>query len=127
VAAGPREGWRRRLAVRVYYDGWCTLCRRSAGTLRRLDWLGVLELVSFRDEGVAERDGLDLQRLERRMQARPAAGGPVREGMDAVVLVAARLPLLWPVWPLLVAARWTGIGRAAYDWIAARRHRGKGP
>ncbi|MDQ7858172.1 MAG: DUF393 domain-containing protein [Armatimonadota bacterium] len=117
------QPWRRRLAVRVYYDGWCALCRRGAGMLRRLDWLGLLELVSFREADLAAREGLDLRRLEHRMQARPATGGPVREGVDAVVLVASRLPLLWPLWPILALARWTGVGGAAYDWIAARRHR----
>jgi predicted DCC family thiol-disulfide oxidoreductase YuxK len=56
------------------------------------------------------------------MQARPASGGGVREGIDAVILIAARIPLLWPALPLLVLTRWAGVGQRAYDWIAARRH-----
>jgi len=108
----------------VYYDGWCTLCQRSAAALKRLDWFGLLEMVSFRDPGVLERDGLDETRLQRRMQSRLARGGPIREGIDAVIQIAWRVPVLWPAAPLLLLARWAGIGQAAYDYIAARRHRG---
>jgi hypothetical protein len=95
-------------------------------TLKRLDWLGLLVPVSFRDAGVIERDRLEVTRLDRRMQSRRETGGPVREGFDAVAQVAWRVPLLWPVAPLLALSRWLGIGQRVYDFVAARRH-GHGP
>lgn len=94
--------------------------------LKRLDWLNLLVPTSFRDPGVVERDRLEVARLNRRMQSRREAGGPVREGIDAVVQIAWRVPLLWPVAPLLVVSRWLGVGQTAYDFIASRRH-GHGP
>jgi predicted DCC family thiol-disulfide oxidoreductase YuxK len=106
----------------VYYDGWCSLCGRSAAGVARLDWLRLLEFVSFRDPAVVERDHLDLERLRLRMQSRPAQDGPISEGIDAVIQVAWRVPLLWPALPLLLLARWIGVGQVAYDWVAARRH-----
>ncbi len=114
---------RDRFRVRVYYDGLCGICQGSMGTLKRFDWLNALEPVSFHAPGVIARDGLDLMRLSRRMQTRRATGGPIREGIDAVIQIAWRVPVLWPVAPLLVLARWLGIGQRVYDYFAARRHR----
>jgi len=62
-------------------------------------------------------------RLNRRMQTRRASGGPISEGIDAVIQIAWRVPVLWPVAPFLVLARGLGIGQRAYDYLAARRHR----
>ncbi|GAB4199766.1 MAG: hypothetical protein OHK0022_20280 [Roseiflexaceae bacterium] len=110
------SAWR----VQVFYDGWCPFCRRSVALLGRLDTLGLLEPISFREPGVVNTYGLDAERAEARMQARGRRGTTV-EGIDAVLLIATRLPLLWPALPLLWTARALGAGQAAYDWIAARR------
>jgi hypothetical protein len=67
-------------------------------------------------------EGLDPARLNRRVQTRRAAGGPIREGIDAVIQIAWRVPVLWPAAPLLVVSRWLGFGQRAYDYLAARRH-----
>ena len=105
----------------VFYDGWCSLCRRSVGTLKRLDLLGLLVPVSFRDPGILEQFGLDPARVAARLHAR-AAGAPVPvEGIDAVILIATRLPPLWPVLPVFWLARRLGFGQRLYDWLAVRR------
>ncbi len=107
--------------VIVFYDGWCSLCRRSTATLKRLDLLGLLEPISFRDPGVVERYGLDPARATVRLHAR-AAGAPAPvEGIDAVILIATRLPPLWPLLPFLWLAARLGFGQRVYDWLAARR------
>lgn len=124
-AAASRGRPFRGQRILIYYDGWCTLCRQSAARLKRLDWLDLLEFVSFRDPGVIEREGLNAGRLQRRMQSRRARGGPIHEGIDAVIQIAWRVPLLWLAAPVLLVARWTGVGQPAYDFIAARRHGGR--
>lgn len=112
---------RQRFRVSVFYDGRCLFCRRTMATLKRLDWLGLLEPVSFRDPGVIERFGLDPVRAAARLHAR-AAGAPAPvEGIDAVILIATRLPLLSPLVPFLWIAARFGWGQRVYDWIAARR------
>jgi predicted DCC family thiol-disulfide oxidoreductase YuxK len=123
VHAVIARAWRDRIRVRVYYDGLCGICRASMARLKLFDWLNALEPVSFHSEGVVARDGLDLARLNRRLQARLAAGGPIHEGIDAVVQIAWRVPILWPIAPLLLLAGRLGIGQRAYDFVAARRHR----
>jgi predicted DCC family thiol-disulfide oxidoreductase YuxK len=111
-----------RWHVIVYYDGLCQLCRGGVATLKRFDWLNAIRPVSFHAPGVIARDGLSLARLTRRMQSRTAGGGPIREGIDAVIQIAWRVPALWPALPLLLVARLLGIGQAAYDFVSARRH-----
>lgn len=105
----------------MFYDGWCPVCTRSADLVRRLDVLQRVTPVSFRDPGVIERHGLDLARLEQRMQCRDAATGTVSEGIDAVIAVARRVPALWPALPLLALSRSLGVGGRLYDFIARRR------
>ncbi|KRT77984.1 MAG: hypothetical protein XU14_C0003G0079 [Armatimonadetes bacterium CSP1-3] len=116
-----RDGVAGRCRVFIFYDGWCTLCRRSTVALKRLDLLGLLEPVSFRDPGVVERYGLDPVRAAARLHAW-AAGAPAPvEGIDAVMLIATRLPPLWPFLPVFWLAGRLGFGQRLYDWLAVRR------
>ncbi len=108
-----------RVRLSVFYDGWCPICVRSVRLLGRLDLLGWLTMVSFRDQEMVARYHLDLERLEKRMQVADASD-KIREGMDAVLLVASRLVLLWPLLPALAACR-LAFGHRAYDWLAGRR------
>lgn len=128
-AAGPLRLLRDRIAslpavkgrqLIVFYDGWCPLCRASVASSRKLDWFSLIRFVSFREPGVIERYGLDADKVERRMHS-TADGRRFAEGIDAVIQMATRLLPLWPAVPLLLLARWIGIGQRAYDFIAGRR------
>lgn len=110
---------RRRLDLVVFYDGWCPMCTRSVHVLRILDLLSVVEYISFRDPGVVHYYGLDSERAARRIQALDRRG-QVREGIDALIAVAARSPLMWPIVPILVLGRGVA-GQRFYDAAAARR------
>ncbi len=110
-----------RPEVLVLYDGWCTLCRRSIATLERLDLLRMLRPISFRDAGVLERLGLDRHRAAARLHAWAAGAPRPADGIDAVILIASRLPPLWPLLPVLWLAARLGWGQRLYDWLAARR------
>jgi predicted DCC family thiol-disulfide oxidoreductase YuxK len=105
--------------IKVFYDGWCPFCRQSIERLRSLDTLSLLEPISFREPGVLAQYNLDAERLEARIHARTAR--VTVEGIDAMTLIAMRLPLLWPTVPLLWVAVRLGVGQQVYDWIAARR------
>jgi predicted DCC family thiol-disulfide oxidoreductase YuxK len=110
---------RRRWGLRVFYDGWCPACTRSARWLARLDLMGLVRWISFRDPGVVARYGLDPDRAARRIQSLDSRGRR-REGIDALLAVAVRTPALWPLAPVLGLARRVA-GQRLYDALAARR------
>ncbi len=103
--------------TRVYYDGFCPLCRRTAALLRGLDPFGNLALVDFRQGGAPD---LDPAALERRMHA-ALPDGQVVAGFDAVIRIARRLPALFFLGLLGELPGAGAVGRPLYDRIAARR------
>lgn len=109
-----------RREVTIFYDGWCPFCTQSVNTARRLDWFRLLKFVSFREPGVPERFNLDPARLEQRLHS-TGDGKTFHEGIDGILQMVTRLPLLWPALPFFFLSRWLGIGQRVYDWIATRR------
>ncbi|MDR6225780.1 DCC1-like thiol-disulfide oxidoreductase family protein [Desmospora profundinema] len=108
------------MAITVFYDGWCPFCTKSVKTASRLDWFGWIRFVSFREPGVVTQWGLDPDRLEKRLHS-TADGIRFQEGIDGIIQMTGRLPLLWPALPLLWLAKGMGFGQRLYDWIASRR------
>ncbi|HEY8450470.1 MAG TPA: DCC1-like thiol-disulfide oxidoreductase family protein [Bacillota bacterium] len=109
----------------VFYDGDCPLCRRAAAVARRLDGRGRLGWLSFREGGIGERFGLDLERAALRLQVRGGEGGGA-EGFAALIEIARRLPLLRPLLPMSLLLNHSGFGPRAYDWVARQRYRFSG-
>ncbi|MFC4077621.1 DCC1-like thiol-disulfide oxidoreductase family protein [Salinithrix halophila] len=109
-----------RHRITVYYDGWCPFCTQSVTTARRLDWFDMIRFVSFREPGVTEQYGLDPERLKKRLHS-TNDGRHFREGIDGIIQMVQRLPLMWPILPVLLLSRWLGLGQRVYDWIASRR------
>jgi predicted DCC family thiol-disulfide oxidoreductase YuxK len=110
--------------AQVLYDGHCAFCRRSVALLRRLDWLGRLAYADARDPaqrpaGVA----LDPDRLLEEMHVLSADGRRVYHGFAALRWLAWRLPLLWPVAPLLYLPGVPALGQRLYLWVARNRFR----
>ena len=108
--------------TRVIYDGDCQFCRRSLALVKKLDWLGRLAYVDVRDAS---------QPL---LQQPPVAGAPLLEqmhvltprgrfyaGYRAIRAIAWRVPLLWPVAPLLYLPGMTWLGQRLYLWVARNR------
>lgn len=105
----------------IFYDGWCPFCTQQAKRLKKLDWFGLVDAVSFRESGVCQTYGLDPERAARRIQAIVGRSGKRVEGFAAVVRVACRIPLYWPLLPVLWLLGATRLGDALYDRIASRR------
>jgi predicted DCC family thiol-disulfide oxidoreductase YuxK len=105
--------------TRVYYDGFCPLCRDTMATLRALDHFSSLSFVNFREAGaLAGSPGLDAAELEKRMHT-VSEDGKILSGFPAAMLVARRVPALW----IFGVLGWElgDIGRAIYDRVAALR------
>ena len=106
----------RRGRLQVLYDGHCGLCQRSVRILQGLDILEQLEWVDFRTTHV----DVDTSRLEHEMAV--VARGRVYFGFSAYRVIAWRIPLFWPVAPLLYVPGVRPVGDDVYRRIAKRRH-----
>jgi predicted DCC family thiol-disulfide oxidoreductase YuxK len=108
--------------TKVYYDGLCPVCRKSAALLRGFDIFGTLSLVDFREKGaLAGAPGLSKADLEQRMHAVSEDGKTILAGYPAVTKIARRLPGLWLLGVLGEAPGLGAIGKPLYDRVASRR------
>jgi predicted DCC family thiol-disulfide oxidoreductase YuxK len=127
VTTAPSTDTASRSARRgqVLYDGLCPLCLRSVALLRRLDWLGRLTYVNARDmEHLPSSEaGLDPDLLLQEMHVLTPDGRRLYHGFAALRWIAWRLPLLWPVAPLLYIPGVPQLGQRVYLWIARNRFR----
>lgn len=123
--AGPSR--RDRLTLRIFYDGECNLCARSAKWIRLLDWLTLIDRVDV--HALADDElpsGATRTRLLEEMGSEDA-GDRVRYGIDSLVQILLRLPLLaivglvLRVLFLIPPLHW--VGRRMYRFIADRRYR----
>jgi predicted DCC family thiol-disulfide oxidoreductase YuxK len=111
--------------AQVLYDGQCPFCRRSVALLKRLDWLGRLSYIDARDRAhlPAGPPSLDPNRLLQEMHVVTPDGRHVYQGFGALRWLAWRLPLLWPVAPLLYLPGVPALGQRLYLWVARNRFR----
>ena len=105
--------------AQVFYDGQCRFCVASAERLRRLDTAGRLQMVDFRTAPLPE--GFDLARAEQELLLLTPEGDWLG-GFDAFRWMAARLPALWALAPLLHLPGMGWLGRRAYAWVADHRY-----
>jgi len=111
--------------IAVLYDGGCPLCLASVDRLQRWDTEGILEFMDARDvdavaarfPGIPRDEGLAEMRLV-------LADGKVLGGFEAARALAAVLPRLRPLAPLLFVPGMALPGRAVYRFIARNRPRG---
>lgn len=104
--------------ITVYYDEWCPKCTKFYKIVHKVDMLGWiafrplrknLEKMSFIDRDLA------LQGMPVRI------GKQVLYGYDTIFLIFQRLPLFWPVLPLLYLMKVTALGHFLYRELAIRR------
>lgn len=108
----------------VIYDGECNFCKAQVARLRLIDFFGNrLSYLSLHDPRVAERyPNLSHEQLMEQMYVIDQQGRPYG-GSDAVRLLSRRLPLLWPVMPILHLPGTAGLWRWGYHQIAKRRYK----
>jgi predicted DCC family thiol-disulfide oxidoreductase YuxK len=97
----------------IAIDADCGFCRRSAGWLTALDWLGNVRFNPVHEPGMAE------------MRVTRLGSGRTLGGFDGFRMMAWSVPLFAPLWPLLWIPGAAWLGRKSYGWIA--RHRSELP
>ena len=107
----------------VLYDGDCPLCRKTTSILKRLDWLHRLGFHNCRDTaGIpANSAHLDPARMIREMHVLTPDRTVAHAGFRAVRWISGRIPLLWPLYPLLFIPGMGRLGQRVYLWIARNR------
>lgn len=102
--------------MRVLIDAACPYCRTLGRTLKALDLEG-----SLRVEPLQEAQGLDQEALLEELHL--LEGERVYRGYGALLRLAWRLPLLWPLYPFLLLGQALGLGPGLYRALARRRPR----
>ncbi|PEK57865.1 thiol-disulfide oxidoreductase DCC family protein [Bacillus wiedmannii] len=113
--------FRHNFSIDVYYDSWCPLCINVTNRIKSLDWLGLIELVSIRNEDKLKEINISPDELSKRMHAIKKKNNKVLVGIDAISAMVVRLPLLFPLWIVLKFFTLIGVGHSVYDFIATRR------
>jgi len=107
----------------VLYDGECPLCRKASSVLRRLDWLHRLQFHNCRDAAGIPTNSvhLDPARMIQEMHVLTPDRTTAYSGYRAVRWIAGRVPILWPLYPLLFIPGMARLGQRLYLWIARNR------
>ena len=107
----------------VLFDGQCNFCRSQINILRRLDSKNRLEFVSLHHAEVATKyPNLTFAQLMDQMWI-VTPNGSQYGGAYAVRYLATRLPILWPVAPLLYFPFSMPLWCFLYRMIAKYRYR----
>jgi predicted DCC family thiol-disulfide oxidoreductase YuxK len=107
----------------VIYDGDCIFCTASINILRRLDGQGRLRFLSLHDPSVrVDYPDLTHDMLMSEMWV-VAFNGDRYSGADALKYLSLRLPLLYPIAPMLYIPGSMPIWRRFYRFVARNRYR----
>ena len=117
-----RAGHAQHPRPQLLYDGRCGFCLASLRRLQVLDVFGAIEPVDLHRVPDVTRlhPDLTLERCTRRMQLVEPTGR-LTEGFFSYRRLCLRLPLLWPVVPLVYLPGMAWVGPRVYDWVARNR------
>lgn len=115
-------GWLCKERMHVVYDGNCKMCRRTIASLRAFDIFGRITYVNGLDREAVADSGLSWLESTAFMRDMFAVVGKKSwHGFAAYRALAARIPILWPVVPLLYVWPIPEIGKAIYRQVADSR------
>jgi predicted DCC family thiol-disulfide oxidoreductase YuxK len=109
----------------LVYDGCCPLCIRTMTQLDELDGARRLRYVDLEretDRARALLPGVSLEDMRQAMAVVTPTGVGLR-GFFAFREISRRLPVLWPLVPLMYAPGAAWVGTRVYAWVAANRAR----
>jgi predicted DCC family thiol-disulfide oxidoreductase YuxK len=106
----------------VLYDGNCTICKRTIGSIRAFDVLARVVYINALDRAELKRHNLnhiDADALLKDMHV--VVGDVVYKGFFSYRVLAQRVPLFWPVLPFLWLWPIPRIGDFVYRRVADHR------
>lgn len=106
----------------VVYDGNCTLCRRTIGSLRVFDLFGRITYVNALDAAALRANKLEwLDETATLTDMHVVGDGAIPTGYNAYRALAWRIPVLWPTLPFLGLAPVEALGTRIYRRVADSR------
>jgi predicted DCC family thiol-disulfide oxidoreductase YuxK len=106
----------------LFYDGNCELCRRTVASIRTLDVFRRVSYLNGLDEEAKNRNGFDWLDSNELLQNMCAViGKKTWVGFEAYRALSKRIPITWPILPLLYVWPITVIGNRYYRHIADSR------
>jgi predicted DCC family thiol-disulfide oxidoreductase YuxK len=107
----------------VLYDGDCNFCRSQIRLLKAFDRTSRLETMALQDPRAQELfSDLTLDEMLSQMWVLSPDGHKFG-GASAVRYLSRKLPLLWPIMPILHIPGSLPLWRALYRWVARNRYR----
>lgn len=109
----------------LVYDGYCPLCIRTMTQLDELDGARRLRYVDLEREPERAREllpGVSADEMREEMAVVTPTGAALR-GFFAFREISKRLPVLWPLVPVMFAPGSAWVGTRVYAWVAANRAR----
>ena len=107
---------------RLIYDGKCGLCMRSVALLRVFDLFDRIVYIALQDRETLREVGLDhLKEKDLLTDMHAACGEATGRGFLAYRMLAWRVPVLWPVLPLLYIWPVPSVGNWVYRRVADNR------
>ncbi len=111
----------------LVYDGNCGICKKIVVAFRSLMPIGSVKFVNGLDRIELEASALGwLDRSATVRDLHVVCDGRVYVGFEAYRRLARRVPVLWPLLPLLWLPPIPKTGRLIYSRFATRRARGRG-
>jgi predicted DCC family thiol-disulfide oxidoreductase YuxK len=107
----------------VIYDGECGICTHIVRVIARLDWLHRLTFYANNTPSTFDLfKDLSLERSREEILVHDPRTGWYG-GFQACEWIACRIPLLWPLVPVMLLPGAGFVGDRSYKWVAARRHK----
>lgn len=102
----------------IVYDNWCPNCTRFSNSVKKIDWLGLVEHLPLRNlpQGVNP----DIDKALKLMAG--TTGNGWTYGFSTIYKIIARLPLFWLVLPIFWILRVTSFGSYLYQQLAVNRN-----
>lgn len=106
----------------VLYDGNCKICRRTIAVLQRFDiFQRIVYLNALDDQKLKERSLTWIAPADLMRDMHAILGKNKWKGYECYRTLAARIPILWPVWPFLWIWPVPAIGKMIYRKVADSR------
>jgi predicted DCC family thiol-disulfide oxidoreductase YuxK len=105
----------------VFYDGYCFLCVKIVNKWMKIDYLSLINFVSFRDEKSVLGETVDLNHFEKNMLSRIETEFNYYSGFDSFLKMTLRTPVLWLTLPIFYVLKILNIGDLLYNRVAKNR------